>query len=184
MIPVTEDPSRSRRRQYRILDNFLAFWLGWVDRYRSEIERGLGGGVAHVLEAGLNDAMGPVWEEAFRLHLRRMAADGTLGPDIVAVGPWWTEGRDPAQMDAVVLAGRSREAVLVGEAKWARSEDGAGMLDTLRRKAERLPRRREPLTYALCARTEVTGVAVSGAEARRGLPRVLVTTARDVFGPG
>ena len=171
LIPVTEDPARSRRRIYRIADNFLRFWLGSVERYRSEIERGLGGPIAGVLEQGLDDAVGASWEEAFRLHLRRLAAAGVLGEDTVAVGPWWTEGRDPAQIDAVVLAGHAREAVLVGEAKWARSEDGARVVRGLERKAEQLPRRREPLTYAVCARTEVTNTP----------PGTLVLTASDIF---
>jgi AAA+ ATPase superfamily predicted ATPase len=172
MIPVTEDSARTRRRVYRVADNFLGFWLGRVEQYRSEIERGLGGPIARVLAQSLDDAMGGPWEEAFRMHLRRMAAAGRLGPDVVAVGPWWTEGSDAAQIDAVVLSGRAEEAVLAGEAKWARSENGARIVRGLERKVERLPRRRDPLTYAVCARSEVVGAP----------PGTLVVTARDIFG--
>ena len=42
LVPVTENPARTRRRVYRIADNFLAFWLGLLDRHRSAIGRGLG----------------------------------------------------------------------------------------------------------------------------------------------
>ncbi|MHB8869653.1 MAG: ATP-binding protein [Thermoleophilia bacterium] len=171
-MPVTEDPERTRRRIYRIADNFLAFWLGTVDRYRSEIERGLGGPIASVLEQELDDAMGAPWEEAFRAHLRLLATAGELGPGVVAIGPWWTDGRDPAQIDAVVLAGRTREAVLAGEAKWTRAEDGSRIVHALERKADRLPRRSERLTYAVCAREAVT-------KAPRG---TRVVTAADIFG--
>ena len=171
LIPVTEDPARTRRRIYRITDNFLRFWLGSVDRYRAEIERGLGEPIARVLRQELDDAMGLPWEEAFRIHLRRLAALGRLGADVVAVGPWWTEGRDAAEIDAVMLAGRAREAVLVGEAKWAWSEDGARIVRALERKAASLPGRREPLTYAICARHEVTNTP----------PGTLSLSARDIF---
>ena len=172
VIPVTEDPARTRKRIYRVADNFLGFWLGSVERYRSEIERGLGGPIAHMLTQGLDDVMGAPWEEAFRLHLRRMASAGSLGVDAVAVGPWWTEGRDAAEIDAVVLSGRAREATLAGEAKWARSVDAARIVRALERKAEQLPRRRQPLTYAVCARGEVTDAPAG----------TLVVTARDIFG--
>jgi len=171
LIPVTEDSIRSRRRIYRIADNYLRFWLSSVDRYRSEIERGLGEPIARVLEQELDDAMGLPWEEAFRTHLRRLAGLGRLGPDVVAVGPWWTEGRDASEIDAVVLAGRSREATLVGEAKWAWREDGTRIVRVLERKAASLPRRREPLTYAVCARHEITSVQ----------PGTLTLTAFDIF---
>lgn len=65
IAPVTDQGKRSRRKSYRIADNFLAFWLGVVSRYRTEIDRGLGKNILRVLMSDLDDFMGPRWEEAF-----------------------------------------------------------------------------------------------------------------------
>lgn len=117
MIPVTNDPRRTRLRLYRIADNFIAFWLALVDPYRAEIERGLGRTILPAIRAGLSDFLGPRYEEAFRAHLRLLAEQGQLAPDVVAIGPFWTSDAQPVEIDAVALAGRAREAVLVGESK-------------------------------------------------------------------
>lgn len=170
-VPVTEDRRRTRRRAYRIADNFLAFWLGLLDRYRPEIERGLGESILPVLLDSIDDHMGGPWEEAFRDHLRRVAAAGELGEDVVAIGSFWTAGADPAEIDAVALAGRRREAVLLGEAKWARRVDAARLRADLERKAESLPRLSAAPRYAVCARERVN---------RPG--DALAITAADIFG--
>jgi AAA+ ATPase superfamily predicted ATPase len=170
VVPVTEDPRRTRRRIYRIADNFLAFWLGLLDRYRPEIERGLGESILPVLVDSIDDHMGGPWEEAFREHLRRLAASGELGPEIVAIGPYWTAAADPAEIDAIALAGRRREAVLIGEAKWKKRVDGARLRADLERKAEELPRLSAEARYAICARERV-----DSAES------VLAITAEDIF---
>ncbi len=169
MAPVTEDPRRTRRRVYRIADNFLAFWLGVVARHLAEIERGLGAGISTVLMRELDDHMGPIYEEAFRTHLRRLAEEGSLGPDVVGVGPFWTAAEDPVEIDAVVLAGRRREAILVGEAKWARRVEGPPVVRELQRKVGALPRVRDDVRFAVCAREAVEG----GVD--------LVVTAADIF---
>jgi len=172
LVPVTEDRRRTRRRLYRIADNFLAFWLGVLDPYRAEIERGLGTTVIRPILEDLENHMGPRWEQAFRDHLRRLAVAGELGEDVVAVGPFWTAAaEEPNEMDAVVLAGRRREAVLVGEAKWARVADGQREGRLLRAKAQALPRVREDLEIAVCAREQV-----------RSSAGVRVFTAEDLFG--
>lgn len=171
VAPVTEDPRRTRRRIYRIADNFLAFWLGVVDRYRAEIERGLGRSVLSVLLTDLDDFLGPRFEEAFRLELRRRAERGELSEGVVAIGPFWTSTEPPVEIDAVALAGRERAAALVGEAKWARRVDARVVRRALERKAEALPRVRPDLTFAVCAREEV--VELEG---------VLAVTAADIFG--
>jgi hypothetical protein len=114
--------------------------------------------------------MGRPWEEAFRDHLRRRAVAGDLGPDVVAVGSFWTAAADPSEIDAVALAGRGREAVLLGEAKWAKRVDAAPLHAELQRKAEALPRRAAELRYAVCARERVDNAA-----------GVLAITAEDVF---
>lgn len=155
LVPVTEDPRRTRRRIYRIADNFLAFWLGLLDRYRPEIERGLGKSILPVLLESIDDHMGGPLENAFRDHLRRLAAGGELLPDAVAVGPFWTAAADPGEIDAVVLAGRRREAVLIGEAKWGKRVDGARLQAELQRKAQSLPRLAAEPRYAICARERV-----------------------------
>ena len=68
VVPVTVDPRRARTSYYRVADNLLAFWLGIVDRYRAEIDRGLGKSVLSVLVSDLDDHLGERYEEAFRFQ--------------------------------------------------------------------------------------------------------------------
>lgn len=169
LVPVTEDPRRTRRRVYRIADNLLAFWLSVVDRHRTAIERGLGSRVAGVLRQELDDHMGGRFEAAFRDHLVLLAADGRLGEDVIDVGRWWGDS-PPVEIDALALAGRSRTPVLAGEAKWAKRVDARRVVRRLERKLEALPSVAGDLRYAVCARD-----AVDHAD------EVTAITAADIF---
>jgi AAA+ ATPase superfamily predicted ATPase len=170
ITPITEDPDKTKRRSYRIKDNYLAFWLGFVERHVPQIERGLGETVTDVLIDGLDDAMGRPWEEAFRGHLVRLVVSGSVRRDIVAIGPWWNSDSS-VEIDAVGLAGRARTTALVGEAKWSRVESALTLSRTLARKAESLPSVAEDLTFAVCAREELLDVPAG----------VVAITARDIF---
>jgi uncharacterized protein len=174
VVPVFDTDRKSRRPLYRIADNFLAFYLGPLLRYRSEIERGLGESILPALVRALPDHMGPVWEEAFREHLRRLARAGRLADDVVAIGPWW--GADGgSEIDAVVLAepARTRIPVAVGEAKWARRVDAVRIRDGLVAKAAALPADVADLRYIVCAREHVDNAD----------PHTLAVTAADIFAP-
>lgn len=174
IMPVTEVDRPSRRRMYRIADNFLAFYLGPLLRHRGAIEQGLGESVLPALLRSLDDHVGPAWEEAFREHLRRMALAGHLGPDVVAVGSWW-QANGGNEIDAVVVAqpDRVRVPVAVGEAKWARRIDAARVRNKLAAKAAALTDDAADLRYLLCAREEVAGAG----------PDLLTVTAADIFAP-
>jgi AAA+ ATPase superfamily predicted ATPase len=174
LIPVTEDPARTKRKIYRIADQFLAFYLSVLSRYRGEIDRGLGRSVLDAVMNDLDDHMGAAYEEAFREHLRRMADLGQLGPGVVAVGPWWREGGQD-QIDAVVLArqNRSTAPVLAGESKWARTVNGARLVHGLRSKAQNGLADPGALRYAICARETITALP----------PDAIGITATDIFSP-
>jgi hypothetical protein len=169
---VTEDPDRSRRKIYRIADNFLAFHLGLVSRYRAEIDRGLGDSILNVLLASLDDHLGQPWEEAVRAHVRRECSAGRLAADVVAVGPWWgSDGQN--EIDILALAGRSRRPVLAGEAKWARAVDGARLTNDLRRKMSGPGIDPDSVSYLVAGRERVN----------RSPEGVTAVTATDVFAP-
>jgi uncharacterized protein len=171
VVPVTEDQRRTRRAVYRIADNFLAFWLQLVEPLRGAIDHGMGESILPVLESSLDDFMGPRWEDAFRAHLRRRAAENELPKQrIVAIGPWWRDA--PAvEIDAVALAGRRRRPVLVGEATWARKVDGRRIARALAEKARALPDLADDYARAVCARDEV--------DHHEGLH---IVTSGDIFG--
>lgn len=171
LVPVTEREARTRRRIYRVADNFLAFWLGVLDRHRSAIERGLGRQIIQTLMTELDDHMGEPWEAAFREHLVRLAVAGELGPDIVDIGRFWRDA-PPSEIDAVVLAGRRREAIMVGAAKWARRVNAERIVRHLEDKVEALPRRAPAIRYAVAARENLTHIHED----------TLAITAHDVFG--
>ncbi|MGQ0625777.1 MAG: ATP-binding protein [Sporichthyaceae bacterium] len=167
--PVTET-GRTRRRTYRIADNFLAFYLDVLGRHRTQLENGLGPGIMPVITDALDDHQGGRWEAAVRSHIRRAAAAGEFGERIVAVGPFWTtDGHN--EIDVVALAGRSRAPVLVAEAKWARQVSAPGIVAALLRKAAALPDAAADLQVAVCARERVTDLPDG----------VLAITASDVF---
>lgn len=167
--PVTET-GRTRRRIYRIADNFLAFYLDVLTGYRTEIEAGLGPTVLRVLLDALDDHQGGRWEAAFRQHVRRLAASGEFGDRIVAVGPFWTaDGHN--EIDVVVLAGRARLPILVGEAKWAQEVSAPRVVADLHRKAAALPGAPHDLRIAICARKQVTHLPDD----------VIAVTADDIF---
>ncbi|NAZ80269.1 ATP-binding protein [Kineococcus sp. R8] len=170
IVPVTDDVRRSRRRSYRIADNFLAFHLGLLGRFRPEIERGLGESILPVLIDGLDDASGLPWEVAVRDHVRRLAAQGAFGPEVVAVGPWW-RGDGADEIDVVALAGRQRRPVLVGEVTWRRDVDGDRLVRSLRVKAAALDVDPEDLQFLVAGRDSVTFRAEAGT----------AITAADVF---
>lgn len=171
VTPVTENPARTKRKLYRVADNYLAFWLGRVERYRSQIERGLGASVARLLESGLDDDLGSPWEDAFRRHLVREAAASRLPWDIVALGSWWNENSS-VQIDAVGLSSRAHTPVLFGEVKWARAANAPALLRALERKADSVPGAGAQRLYTLCARERL----------RDTPPGVLAVTADDIFG--
>jgi uncharacterized protein len=172
VLPVT-DANRSRRVIYRVADNFLAFYLGVLSRFRAEIERGLGDSILTVLMQSLDDHLGHRWEDMFRQHIRRLAAAGTLGNGIVAVGEWWSDDAN-TQLDVVAVAGRERRPVLAGAAKWARRQRGDRLSRQVLAKAQHLPGVDDvdSLRIVVCAREKLENI-----------PRdVLGVTAYDVFG--
>jgi AAA+ ATPase superfamily predicted ATPase len=174
VIPVTAEPRRARRPIYRIADNFLAFYLGPLARFRGQIERGRGTAVLPALLRHLDNHMGPVYEASFREHLWRLALAGSLGESIVDIGPWWdNEGRN--EIDAVALAepGLTRVPILVGEAKWKRRVDGGHIDAALDVKAAVLDADPDRIQHAICAREEV----------HHARPGTLTVTADDIFAP-
>lgn len=172
LTPVDEDQAKSRRKIYRIADNFLTFYLGPVRKHRTEIERGYGQRVMQALRHELDDHLGSPYEEAFREFLWRQVGTGILGNDIVAIGPWWRSGGQD-QIDAVVLSQPelTRVPVAVGEAKWSKSVSGPRIKAKLAAKTAALTDAPDQLRYIICARTAVT----------QADPDTIVVTAADIF---
>jgi AAA+ ATPase superfamily predicted ATPase len=175
IIPVTAKAESTKTTYYRIADNFLAFWLSCVEPHKSPIEQGLGSTVGTVIARSFDDYMGLRYESAFREYLRRLAGEGRLGDEVVTIGEWWrTQGRasdDSCQLDAVVLAGRKRVPVIIGEAKWAKSVNGSSELGAMKRKLiDSGLADPDKVGFYVCARDTVTRSA-----------GVTVVTAADIF---
>lgn len=173
VLPAGET-RQARRRRYRISDPFVRFHLRLVSPRRSEIDRGLGAELAPDLAAAVERSMDDVWEEAFRTHLRELAATGDLPVDskVTCVGPWW-DNTGQAEIEALALTG-SGSPVLAGAVTWQDSADAIDLLADLRQKVERgvgaYPHR---LRYAVCARDQLHNVPYD----------VLGLTAADLFTP-
>jgi len=86
LVPVTET-ARTRRRIYRLADNFLSLYLGLLSRYQAEIERGLGDSIKAKASWLVDDRSNVRYAICARERVTH-ASSGTLGvsaADIFAV---------------------------------------------------------------------------------------------------
>ncbi|MGH2427339.1 MAG: ATP-binding protein [Candidatus Limnocylindria bacterium] len=114
-VPALDDPDKTKRAIYRIADPYFAFWFRFIGSHRADIARGLGAQlVERRILPGLDDYMGPVFEDLAREHARWLAAAGELQADRVE-GWWSADGKH--EIDLVGLSGR--DVSFVGEAKWS-----------------------------------------------------------------
>jgi AAA+ ATPase superfamily predicted ATPase len=134
VVPITEaNPQRSKRALYRIVDPYVGFWHRMIARLVNAGSLALVDPVTLWEEAvapGLDDYMGPVFEEICRDFVRR---SDRLPFKPLRVGEWWDAG---SSNQADVVAVGSRGQLLVGECKWGRVT--GAHLATLRERARLL----------------------------------------------
>ncbi len=169
VVPITEDPTRTKRAVYRIADNFLNFWFRFIYRNRADIARGMGIQVVdRAILPNLSDHMGDTWEAMCRDYLRSEAGAGDFPVEVSAIGRWWNT-HSSIEIDAVGV--RGQKVALAGSAKWSRTV-GKRELLALQRQLEAVPDRDTEVMLALFARERVEEAPRSG---------LLMATASDLY---
>src|SRR6266508_3436681 len=105
-VRALDDPMRTRRAIYRIVDPYFAFWFRFIAPHRAHIARGLGAQlVSGRIVPFLDDYMGGIFEEMAREHARRVAGLGEL--DAERIECWWSSDGEH-EIDIVGVTGRDR----------------------------------------------------------------------------
>lgn len=120
-VPVTElRPETSKRGQYRIKDNYLAFWFRFIYPMRSFIESGHPEIVLQRIREGfVPNHASYVYEDICRQQMWDLNAAGKLPFLFDRVGRWWG-GRD-TEIDIVAIDSHDPGNILFGECKFHQS---------------------------------------------------------------
>lgn len=146
--PLGEDPEKSKRGLWTLLDNYLRFWFTFVRPNLVDLEAGRAEAIWKQEVAPRLDAFisKPAFERACREWLRTNLGQHSQLPARGEVGAWWgpstemtASGLRTIQREAEVVVRTGSDVVLVGEAKWAEAEVGAGALSQLRTTVAAMP---------------------------------------------
>lgn len=153
-VPAFDDPARTKRAVYRIADPYFNFWFRFVASNRAHVARGLGEVlVDQTILPGLDDYMGPIFEEVARDHARELAGSGTPAAD--RVDAWWSA--DGAHEIDMVGTTRRNRLSFVGTAKWSARPLGAGVLANLEHHARAIPGYTNKVTKLIYSRSGCAG---------------------------
>ena len=116
-VPVTEEkPETCKQGQYKIKDNFLAFWFQFVFPYQSFIEGGHPEIVSSRIRANLiKNHTAYVYEDICRQSVWDRIGRGEFPALYNRVGRWW--GNRDVEIDIVALDTVSRNDILFGESR-------------------------------------------------------------------
>jgi AAA+ ATPase superfamily predicted ATPase len=136
-VPVTESsPEKSKRGNYRITDNFIAFWFKFVYPYRSLLERGEEQYVMSQIRKGfVQNYVSYVYEDVCREKMWEYAGAGMWDFLFDRLGRYWGAVTGETDILAIDTVGRH---LIVGECKYTAKEKGKPVFIELEKKAKAL----------------------------------------------
>ena len=125
MPPTEKNIETSKKGQYRIKDNFLAFWFRFVYPMRSFIESDHPEIAMTKLKTGfIPNHVGYVYEDICRQKMWELNAQGKLPFLFDRVGRWW--GGKDTEIDIVAIDTTDRSKIILGECKFHQNSSDAG----------------------------------------------------------
>ncbi len=120
VAPVTEKITKSKKKRYRIKDNFFRFWFHFVYPNKDQLEIGDREGVKGKIEYEFDGYMGNIFEDVIREIIKKRNGNRLLDWRLrryEKIGPWWDR-----RGDEIDICGISKDGYLLGEVKWSLSD--------------------------------------------------------------
>lgn len=122
LAPVTEKVTKSKKKRYRIKDNFFKFWFYYIYPNKDQLEMGNREGVKEKIDKDFDHYMGGTFEEVVRWIIRKNNGKELLDWDLnryEKIGSWWD--RQGNEIDICGIS-KSKKQTLLGEVKWSLSD--------------------------------------------------------------
>ena len=135
-VPVTEDnPEKSKRGLYKIKDNFMKFWFGFIFPNLSYIESGHDKLAMGRIYANLiNSHIAYVYEDICTEKMWQLNAADTWDFHFDKVGRWWN---NDTEIDIVAIDKTGKD-IIFGECKYRTDKTGLSVLSELENKANKV----------------------------------------------
>ena len=115
-VPVTEKNSeKSKKGQYKIKDNFIAFWFQFIYPNKAFLEMGQEQVVLNKIKKNfIDNNVSFVYEDVCREKMWELNAEGKLGMSFDKLGRWWNQDQE---ID-IVGVDTTGEDIIFGECKY------------------------------------------------------------------
>ena len=148
MIPVTDNPVKSRRGLYRFRDNYFRFWFKYIYPNKSYLEEGRTSLVMSAIKKDFPAFVGPVFEDIARAYIRRHEV---MGSAVKKAGSWWEKN-----IEIDIAAFDEKDRMIIGECKWSNKKVGVDIYRNLRLKQKHLTDYAREFRYVLFSKSGFT----------------------------
>lgn len=115
-VPITEEnPEKSKKGQYKIKDNFIAFWFRFIYPNKVFLEMGEENIVMEKIKNNfIDNVVSFVYEDVCRQKMWRLNIENKLGIEVNKIGRWWN-GEDEIDIVGINTMGND---IIFGECKY------------------------------------------------------------------
>ena len=140
IVPITEDPEKTRKGTYTIRNPVIAFWFRYIHRNITLFEGKNFSEIIDIIKKDLGSYEGRRFEIVGRELFMELNQNGMLPFRFSKIGTWWGPYRDgderkTAEIDIVALNDQTKE-ILFTECKWQDKVDAKKIVTELKQKTK------------------------------------------------
>lgn len=145
VVPVTENPRKSKRGRYFLKDNFFRFYFRFIYKKMSDYQLGMYGSIRKDIQSAWPEFRGRVLEDIAMEFVR-----GEVSDRFPHLGRFWS--RSGTEIDIVGINRRARRLLAIEvKSRTLSGKEAEKELDRLAEKAEEIPGRYPNAVYGLVA---------------------------------